>query len=104
MQQAASNPDSVNLENVRKGERMVAMDLGLGVYDAPGAQGREGQMEGKGMGPVVDTDLSAQAAQSADDQDEDEDGSGSEESESESESSSGSEENESELPSQVSKP
>lgn len=56
MQQASLDPSSVNVENVKKGERAVAMDLGLGVYDAPGAG--EG-MEGKGFGPVVDSDATA---------------------------------------------
>ena len=56
MQQASLDPSSVNVENVKKGERAVAMDLGLGVYDAPGAG--EG-MEGKGIGPVVDSDATA---------------------------------------------
>jgi hypothetical protein len=80
MQQAALNPDSVNVENVKKGERAVAMDLGLGVYDAPGAA--EGGMEGKGFGPVVDSDLTAvQSKDEDDDEDEDEEMDGSDEEE-----------------------
>ena len=69
MQQASLDPSSVNVENVKKGERAVAMDLGLGVYDAPGAG--EG-MEGKGFGPVVDSDATALQGQD-DDEDEDDD-------------------------------
>jgi hypothetical protein len=63
----------VNVENVKKGERAVAMDLGLGVYDAPGAK-VEG-MEGKGFGPVVESDpTGVKAAEDIDgDGDEDED-------------------------------
>jgi len=68
MQQASLDPSSVNVENVKKGERAVAMDLGLGVYDAPGAG--EG-MEGKGFGPVVDSDASA--LEGKDDEDEEDD-------------------------------
>jgi hypothetical protein len=68
MQQASLDPSSVNVENVKKGERAVAMDLGLGVYDAPGAG--EG-MEGKGFGPVVDSDATALEGKD-DDEDEDE--------------------------------
>jgi len=74
MQQASLDPSSVNVENVKKGERAVAMDLGLGVYDAPGAG--EG-MEGKGFGPVVDSDATALEGKEDDedeDEDEDEDG------------------------------
>lgn len=55
MHQASLDPDAVNLENVKKGERAIAMDLGLGVYDAPGAAGAEG---GNGLGPIVDSDAS----------------------------------------------
>jgi hypothetical protein len=68
MQQASLDPSSVNVENVKKGERAVAMDLGLGVYDAPGAG--EG-MEGKGFGPVVNSDATALEGKD-DDEDEDE--------------------------------
>jgi hypothetical protein len=76
MQQASLDPSSVNVENVKKGERAVAMDVGLGVYDAPGAA--EG-MEGKGFGPVVDSDATAlegeedEEEEDEDDEDEDED-------------------------------
>jgi hypothetical protein len=79
MQQASLDPSSVNVETVKKGERAVAMDLGLGVYDAPGAG--EG-MEGKGFGPVVDSDASVlegkvddeeEAEDEEDDDDEEED-------------------------------
>jgi len=69
MQQASLDPSSVNVENVKRGERAVAMDLGLGVYDAPGAG--EG-MEGKGFGPVVDSDSTA--LDGKDDDDEEDDG------------------------------
>jgi hypothetical protein len=69
MQQASLDPSSVNVENVKKGERAVAMDLGLGVYDAPGAA--EG-MEGKGFGPVVDSDATA-LEEEEDEEEEDED-------------------------------
>lgn len=62
MRQAAENPDMVNLEKVGRGERAVAMDLGLGVYDAPGASaasaggaGAAGTAGMGGLGPVVDT-------------------------------------------------
>jgi hypothetical protein len=50
------------------------MDLGLGVYDAPGAADGKG-MEGKGFGPVVDSDPSALEGkfQDGDEEDEDED-------------------------------
>jgi hypothetical protein len=61
----------VNVENVRKGERAVAMDLGLGVYDAPGAK-VEG-MEGKGFGPVVESDPTGVKAAEDINEDEDED-------------------------------
>ena len=91
MQQASLDPSSVNVENVKKGERAVAMDLGLGVYDAPGAG--EG-MEGKGFGPVVDSDATALEGKEDDeegDEDEDEDG---EENTSDSSSSDSSEEEE----------
>jgi hypothetical protein len=77
MQQASLDPSSVNVENVKKGERAVAMDLGLGVYDAPGAG--EG-MEGKGFGPVVDSDATAlEGKEDEDDEDEDEEDDGDEE-------------------------
>ena len=69
MQQASLDPNSVNVENVKKGERAVAMDLGLGVYDAPGAA--ESGMEGKGFGPVVDSDSTALEGQEEDDEEED---------------------------------
>jgi len=68
MQQASLDPNSVNVENVKKGERAVAMDLGLGVYDAPGAV--KGGMEGKGFGPVVNSDSTALEGQEDDDDDE----------------------------------
>ena len=68
MQQASLDPSSVNVENVKKGERAVAMDLGLGVYDAPGAG--EG-MEGKGFGPVVDSDSTALDEKEDDDEEDD---------------------------------
>lgn len=55
VQRATEDPSSVNLENVRRGERAIAMDLGLGVYDAPGAAGRESEMDKMGLGPVVDS-------------------------------------------------
>jgi hypothetical protein len=53
------------------------MDLGLGVYDAPGAADGKG-MERKGFGPVVDSDPSAlegkfQDGDEEDEEDEDED-------------------------------
>jgi hypothetical protein len=79
MQQASLDPSSVNVENVKKGERAVAMDLGLGVYDAPGAG--EG-MEGKGFGPVVDSDATALEGKD-DDEDEEEEDDGDEEDEEE---------------------
>ena len=71
MQQASLDPSSVNVENVKKGERAVAMDLGLGVYDAPGAG--EG-MEGKGFGPVVDSDATALEGENDDEEDEEDEG------------------------------
>jgi hypothetical protein len=78
MQQASLDPSSVNVENVKKGERAVAMDLGLGVYDAPGAA--EGGMEGKGFGPVVDSDATAlEGKEDEADEDEGEDDDGDEE-------------------------
>lgn len=47
------------------------MDLGLGVYDAPGAG--EG-MEGKGFGPVVNSDPTAlEKKDESEDEDEEED-------------------------------
>jgi len=71
MQQASLDPSSVNVENVKKGERAVAMDLGLGVYDAPGAG--EG-MEGKGFGPVVDSDATALEGRDEEEDEEEDDG------------------------------
>ena len=86
MQQASLDPSSVNVENVKKGERAVAMDLGLGVYDAPGAG--EG-MEGKGFGPVVDSDATAlEGKEDDEDEDEDDDMDGEDEEEDTSDSSS----------------
>lgn len=83
MQRASLDPSSVNVENVKKGERAVAMDLGLGVYDAPGAG--EG-MEGKGFGPVVDSDATALEGKN-DDEEEDEEDDGDEEDEEDEETS-----------------
>jgi hypothetical protein len=92
MQQASLDPSSVNVENVKKGERAVAMDLGLGVYDAPGAG--EG-MEGKGFGPVVDSDATAlEGKEDEDDEDGDEDDNGDEEEDTSDSSSSDSSEEE----------
>jgi hypothetical protein len=92
MQQASLDPASVNVENVKKGERAVAMDLGLGVYDAPGAG--EG-MEGKGFGPVVDSDATVlEGEEDEDDEDEDEDDNGDEEEDTSDSSSSDSSEEE----------
>ncbi|WVQ80791.1 hypothetical protein IAT38_002896 [Cryptococcus sp. DSM 104549] len=45
--QAAANPESVNIEK-GEGERYIAMDLGLGVFDAPSNPSGD-------MGPVVDS-------------------------------------------------
>jgi hypothetical protein len=70
--QASIDPNAVNLENVNKGERMVAMDLGLGVYDAPGLSGTDG-MEGRGFGPVVESDPSGLDGMDQDEDDEEED-------------------------------
>lgn len=53
VKQASVNPEAVNVERVRKGESAIAMDLGLGVYDAPGVAGKEGDVQG--LGPVVDS-------------------------------------------------
>ena len=69
--QASKDPSSVNLEKVQKGESAISMDLGLGVYDAPGVKGREGEMEGMGLGPVVDS-APVPSAQDEDEQDDDE--------------------------------
>jgi len=89
MQQASLDPSSVNVENVKKGERAVAMDLGLGVYDAPGAG--EG-MEGKGFGPVVDSDATALEGRNNDEEDEEDDGDEEDEETSDSSSSDSSDE------------
>jgi len=91
MQQASLDPSSVNVENVKKGERAVAMDLGLGVYDAPGAA--EG-MEGKGFGPVVDSDATALEGKEEEEEDDDMDEEDGEEDTSDSSSSDSSEEEE----------
>jgi clumping factor A len=100
MARASLDPDAVNLENVGKGERAIAMDLGLGVYDAPGV-GDSVNGHGGGLGPVVNSDstgLKEEDSDSDSDSDSEEDldaGEGKAESEdtsssSESESESGS--------------
>lgn len=68
--QAATDPDAVNLERVRKGEGAVAIDLGLGVYDAPGLKGKEA---GSGLGPVVDSSGSVPDQEEEESSGEDED-------------------------------
>lgn len=68
--QAATDPNAVNLERVRKGEGAVVMDLGLGVYDAPGLKGKEA---GSGLGPVVDSSGSVPGQEEEESSGEDED-------------------------------
>ena len=95
LSQASQDPGSVNVETPRRGERAIAMDLGLGVYDAPGAAGREGEMESRGMGPVIDSrepvemdDEESESEGEDEDEEEDED---EQDSSSDSDSASGSE-------------
>ncbi|WWD17184.1 hypothetical protein CI109_101622 [Kwoniella shandongensis] len=77
---AAEDPDAVDMEKA-DGDRVIAMDLGLGVFDAP-------QNPSGDLGPVVDSRPPAELQRGeGDSEDEDESESSSEESsESESES------------------
>ncbi|WVF71302.1 hypothetical protein IAT40_006105 [Kwoniella sp. CBS 6097] len=79
---AADDPESVNIEKV-DGDRAIAMDLGLGVLDAP-------QNSTSNLGPVVDSQIPEGMAEDENSESEDSSDEDSSDSDSESDSEDGS--------------
>ncbi|KAI9631802.1 uncharacterized protein MKK02DRAFT_41430 [Dioszegia hungarica] len=66
LQRAKENPSAVDIENTAGQDKVIEMDLGLGVFDVQGAAKGD-------MGPELDIPEDQEGAEDEDEDDEDED-------------------------------